>query len=90
MDLTNKKVKEIHMSRYIASFLNGLERSSNWSVNISNAFELWLESLMIDGEHLSKDEIEEIMNYSFCGKAEFEWNLMELMEKLYKDACKGS
>lgn len=66
----NKIIKGIHMSRYIASWINvggTIRRPKNKVGFIS-----WLETLSIDGEPLSKDEVWQIYCYATDGKLELE------------------
>ena len=67
----NDLVKGIHKSRYIASWCNvggSLKRGDAWR------FQDWLRSLVIDGEHLTEDEVMSIYNYATNGKLELESN----------------
>lgn len=74
----NKFIKGIHVSRYIASWLNvgGSIRSLG--------FELWLERLLINGEHLTEDEIRYIRNFARNGKLELETNAKLFLNSVNK------
>ena len=67
----NNLIKNIHKSRYIASWCNiggSLEGKWRWQ------FRDWLRSLVIDGEHLTEDEVMSIYYYATNGKMELESN----------------
>lgn len=72
MDFENSKIKGIHISRYIASW-------ANTGFPINSLFGDWLETLEIDGERLTEDEIDRIWNFAKCGKCEF-----QLSAKVYQ------
>lgn len=74
----NKLIRNIHVSRYIASWMN-----VGGSVG-SIGFELWLERLLIDGEHLTEDEIRYIRNFARNGKMELETNAKLFLKLLNK------
>ena len=76
----NETIRGIHISRYIASWTNvggGLCRHNG----DLGRFEEWLESLVIDDEHLTADEIERIENYAENGKMELEHSAEKFMSK---------
>lgn len=64
----NKVIRGIFISRYIASWVKvggSLE---------GDRFVEWLRQLVINGEHLSENEIKEIRNFATDGKLELECN----------------
>ena len=61
----NTKVRGINKSRYIASWLN-IEGP------MDHRFRAWLDSLLIDGEHLTREEIDEICDFAENGKFELQ------------------
>lgn len=63
----NKLIKGIYVSRYIASWLHE-------KVRMSIAFKQWLRTLVIDGEHLTEDEVDYIYNFATNGKLELQEN----------------
>lgn len=67
----NKLIKDIHCSRYVASYVR-----SGGSLSSREAwrFKGWLKSLVINGENLSDDEVRYIYNYGTNGKLELEEN----------------
>lgn len=65
-EFINGEVRNIHKSRYIASWMN--------ATGALAGFESWLEQLIIDGSGLSEDEISEITNFAENGKLELETN----------------
>lgn len=66
MDYENIKIKGIHISRYIASWLNVTGGRS------SKSMLAWLEQLEVDGERLTLDEIWRILNFARSGRFELE------------------
>lgn len=72
----NKLIRNIHVSRYIASWVNvgGSLRG--------RAFQGWLECLLIDGEYLTSDEIAYIRNFALNGKLELEENAKTFLTSL--------
>lgn len=74
----NKLIRNIHVSRYIASWVK-----VGGSVD-SLGFELWLERLLIDGEHLTEDEIMYIRNFARNGKLELETNAKLFLRSINK------
>ena len=63
----NRKIKRIHKSRYVASWIN-----AGGTMEYVDEFREWLSTLEIDGEHLTPDEIDEIDWYARNGKMELE------------------
>lgn len=73
----NRKIKGIHKSRYFASWLNAQDRFGCTEENKGLGpkwFGSWLRTLVIDGEHLTEDECDEITAYAYNGKMELEYN----------------
>ena len=75
----NKLIRGIHVSRYVASWINvggKINRYRNKTDpgkrRIENNFADWLRELVIDGEHLTEDEVRYISNYATNGKLELE------------------
>ena len=77
----NNLVKNIHKSRYVASWINMGGTFGRHTQNIKDgpfvksgryAFVKWLGTLVIDGEHLTEDEIQDIYTYATNGKLELE------------------
>lgn len=75
----NKIIRGIHVSRYIASWYNvgGTEKryvnkTDSSKRRIENVFSDWLRTLVIDGEHLTEDEVRYIDAYRQNGKLELE------------------
>ncbi len=58
----------IHASRYIASYANVSGKI------YPRPFRIWLEQLNIDGEHLSEQEVEFLVDRATNGKLELEMN----------------
>lgn len=70
----NRKIKGIYKSRYVASWIN-----EGGSMLYIDAFRGWLETLEINGEKLSPEEIDEIDQYGHSGKSELEWAAKEYL-----------
>lgn len=62
----NQKVRGIHKSRYVASWIN------SGGMRCDHHFIEWLKGLKIDDKHLTANEIQEIYNYARNGKLELE------------------
>lgn len=74
----NKLIRNIHCSRYVASYVNAggdMNRVGSWR------FKRWLKSLVIDGEHLTDDEVRYIYNYGTNGKLELEENASRFLDE---------
>jgi len=70
----NVKIKGIHKSRYVASWMN-----AGGTMEYVDEFREWLSTLEIDGEHLTPDEIDEIDRYARMGKSELEWSAKDFL-----------
>ena len=87
MDFENTKVHGVHMSRYLASYYNGLSISFQCHKGVIKFKRFpyyweWLEELTFeDGSKLTEDEIEEIYRFTTCGKMEFEKNMRNFVRK---------
>ena len=77
----NSLIRNIHKSRYVASWINMGGTFGHHTQNIKDgpfvktgcyAFREWRGTLVIDGEHLTEDEIQEIYLYAKNGKLELE------------------
>lgn len=86
----NSLIRNIHKSRYVASWTNMGGTFGRHSQNIKDrplvktgryAFQDWLGTLVIDGEHLTKDEINEIYLYATNGKLELETSAAKFMNR---------
>lgn len=80
----NKIVRGIHMSRYIASWANSGGTLKRNLLNGFPAFRVWLRTLKIDGDHLTKDEIQQICDYARNGKLELEASAKNFLEECRK------
>lgn len=73
----NRIIKGIHISRYIASWINAGGESSD------RDFEDWLRTVrtgyFCDGEPLTEDEIDEIMFLKNNGKMELESSVRKFL-----------
>ena len=65
----NKLIRDIHCSRYVASYVKA---GGSLSSREAWRFKGWLKSLVINGENLSDDEVRFIYNYGTNGKLELE------------------
>ena len=73
--LTSETIKNIPITRYIASwYIAGGNRSIH-------RIREWLKTLIIDGEHLSDDEIELIAECAVNGKLELEGSAKRFLSK---------
>ncbi len=66
-EFENAIIRGIHISRYIASW-------NHEGGKINTSFRYWLKQLVIDGEHLTDDEIRRIYNFAKNGKLELQSN----------------
>lgn len=62
----NRLIRGIHKSRYCASWMRAV------GVKFNRGFKEWLKTLVIDGEHLTEDEIQEIWLFATNGKLELQ------------------
>ena len=69
--LENKRIKGVHISRYLASYI------SNTGMFRLYQFEEWLRTLVLNGERLTDEEIGEIKEFAALGKMEFEYAAKE-------------
>ena len=86
-EFENKLIKGIHASRYIASWVksNGTMKrylnEDNPSLRrLESYFADWLRSLVINGEHLTEDEVRYIDHFARNGKIELESSAKHYME----------
>ena len=70
----NELIKGIYISRYIASWIKsgGQIGYAARCLGQTNNFMNWLRTLVIDGEHLTEDEIWRIYSFATNGKLELE------------------
>lgn len=72
----NKIIRNMYASQYIAAWYNIGGKNNRYYVKNDarshSDFKDWLESLIIDGEHLTDDEIRYIDNLRSCGRLELE------------------
>lgn len=68
----NKVIKGIYISRYVASWTNAGGKRKG--------FKNWLRTLVIDGEHLTEEEIYDIYAYATNGKLELEDSAREYLK----------
>lgn len=72
--LENMKVNGIHMSRYIASWMNaGGEFIGTWE---DSSFSRWLRTVGVDDEQ----DVHDIFEMATCGKFELEQSARRYME----------
>ena len=62
----NRLIRGIHKSRYCASWVKAV------GLDFNLGFKEWLSTLVINGEHLTKDEIQEIWYFATNGKLELQ------------------
>lgn len=62
----NKTIEGIHVSRFLASWINAGGRE------FDGVFVIWLMKLRINGRALTNEEIREIQNFGRNGKLELE------------------
>ena len=74
----NLLIRDIHVSRYIASYS---KVSYRYGVFAKYQFKDWLRQLVINGEHLTEDEVTYICNFRDNGKLELEENAKSFLEK---------
>lgn len=76
----NEKIKNIHISRYIASWYRSgggriypayFTRDPRYKSG-AKTFADWLKTLVIDGEHLTDEEVQRICSFADNGKLELE------------------
>ncbi len=82
MEFENSIIKGIHISRYIASWLYSgypIGKKCNRSKGKKCLFIAWLESLVIDGEKLTDDEVWRIYEFAMNGKLELTNSAVEFM-----------
>ena len=70
----NKLVEGIYYSRFVASWFN-----ANGGKLRRTAFRTWLNQLVINGRHLTEDEVREIYDFATNGKLELESNAIQFM-----------
>ena len=79
----NSIIRGIHISRYIASWINvrvPIERAYR-GLNRTGLFIDWLRSLVINGEHLTEDEVWRIYNFASNGKLELESSAKQFIKR---------
>lgn len=84
MVFENEVINGIHKSRYVASWLNA-HGGFSWYAEFSR----WLETLIINGRHLTEEEEEAIVNYAINGKLELEMNAKIFIQQR-KDSGRGA
>lgn len=72
----NRAIKGIYMSRYLASWM----KANDGKVFHRWDFEEWLETLVIDEEKLSQEEIRDIVSYATNGKLELEISALAFLK----------
>lgn len=77
MDYTNSKIKGIHISRYLASYMN-VCRDKGIPFDYWDFCE-WLAILKVDGERLTSDELDHILQYCESGKFELQCSAKEFL-----------
>ncbi len=87
-DFENRLIKGIHVSRYIASWYNVggtrvryFNKTEPTHRRIETTFADWLRTLIINGEHLTEDEVRYITNFAENGKLELEHSAEKFLEK---------
>ena len=82
----NKLIKGIRASRYVASWYNSkgtnrryLNEVDSNKRRIESYFADWLRTIIINGEHLTEDEVRYIDNYATNGKMELEHSAEEFI-----------
>lgn len=77
--LENNKVRGVHMSRYIASWMNvGGEFIGTWE---DSSFSRWLRTVGVTNE----EDIHDIFEMATCGKFELEQSARRYMEANNKE-----
>ena len=71
----SKSVRGIPITRYIASWYNVGGTSRNRSIRE------WLQTLVVDEEHLTKEEVDTIVNCAITGKLELESSAKRFLAK---------
>ena len=75
----NKMIEGIYYSRFVASWINaGGARFYKMQCR-RLGFEIWLKQLVINGRHLTEEEIRDICNYAWNGKLELEENVRNFL-----------
>lgn len=71
----------IHVTRFIMSWVReGGELKRNGRGY--DEFEAWLRSLKVDGNHLSDQDVNHILDLTKCGKMELEYSAREFMKNI--------
>lgn len=85
-EFENVKIKGIHISRYIASWIKSggtmkryLNTSDPSKRRIESYFADWLRLLVIDGERLTEEEVLRIAYFAENGKLELEHSAEEFI-----------
>lgn len=74
----NTLVNDIHKSRYFASWIRS---GGAFDRKGRHLFQKWLATLIINGRHLTHDEIMQIFNYAENGKLELELNAERFLKE---------
>jgi hypothetical protein len=83
----HEKIKNIHISRYIASWYRSgggriypayFTRDPRYKSG-AKTFAGWLKTLVIDGEHLTDEEVQRICSFANNGKLELEDSAKEYL-----------
>lgn len=84
----NKLVKNIHKSRYVASWVNAggafghySKKTGRFISDGGDEFQKWLGTLIIDGEHLTDEEILDICTYATNGKFELQNSARDFLKE---------
>ena len=72
----NKTIEDIYISRFIASWQKG---GGNCRKDYG-LFKEWLESLVINGRHLTDKEVHDILLLADNGKMELEYSAREFLK----------
>lgn len=71
----NKIIEGIYYSRFVASWINATSRKGASKL----AFKTWLRQLVINGRHLTEEEVRDLYNYATNGKMELEDNITHFL-----------
>ena len=76
--LENEIIKGIYISRYVASWC----KFRTLKINDDGVlFRKWLKNLIIDGEHLTDEEIKRIWHFASTGKLELQLDAEVFIEQ---------
>lgn len=77
---TNNTECGIHVTRFIASWVRKggtLRYGDDYE-----KFESWLRTLIVDGNHLSDQDVNHILDLAKCGKMELEYSAKKFIDEL--------